>query len=112
MREIKVTFNQQEVAARLQKRVERCQLALDQQIVKDSNYYCPMRDGQLMRSVLSSANGQGLLIWATDYARAQYYGLPNKSKDSNPNASTKWFEVAKAAKLKEWEALVNREYNK
>ena len=31
----------------------------------------------------------------------------DRSKDPNPNACAKWFEAAKARKVKQWEKLVN-----
>ena len=109
---IEVTFDRRAVASRIQPELCRTQKVLDAQVLKDSNYYIPKRDGDLERSSLASPIGQGYLIWDIEYARRQYHELPNKSKDANPNASTKWFERAKAVKLKEWEALANREYSK
>ena len=35
-----------------------------------------------------------------------------KVRTKNPNARYKWFEAAKASKLKEWEKIINAEYNK
>lgn len=109
---VEVTFDRKAVARRIQPELWRTQKVLDAQVLKDSNYYIPKRDGDLERSSLASPIGSGYLIWDIAYARAQYHGLPNKSKDVNPNASTKWFERAKVVKLKEWEALANREYSK
>lgn len=109
---VEVTFDRKAVARRIQPALWRTQKVLDAQVLKDSNYYIPKRDGDLERSSLASPIGSGYLIWDIAYARAQYHGLPNKSKDVNPNASTKWFERAKVVKLKEWEALANREYRK
>ena len=112
MSAIKVEFDRGAVARRIQPELFRAQAVMDAQILKDSNFYIPKRDGDLERSSLNSPIGKGLLIWDVAYARRQYHELPNKSKDLNPNASTKWFERAKAVKLKEWEALANREYSK
>jgi hypothetical protein len=109
---VEVTFDRRAVSDRLGARAAKAQKVLDAQVLKDSNYYIPKRDGDLERSSLASPIGSGYLIWDIEYARAQYHGLPNKSKDVNPNASTKWFERAKVVKLKEWEALANREYSK
>lgn len=108
---ITVQFDTNEIGGRCKQRLAKAQTALDIQVLKDSNYYCPVAEGTLMRSgVIASGGGQ--VSWETTYAEKQYHFFPNKRKDSNPNASTKWFERAKAAKLKLWEALVNREYSK
>ena len=90
----------------------RAQFLLDQQVAKDSNYYCPEDlgySGGLMGSVEPSATeGKGVLVWNEPYAAAQYYDLPNKSKDKNPNARMKWFEAAKAVCKKKWERVAQR----
>ena len=108
---VKVDFSKTKVKAKIASNMNRAQLALSVQVLKDSNYYCPDAEGTLMRSGRVEASGAAV-SWDTPYARAQYHGFPNKRKDKNPNASTKWFERAKAAKLNEWEALVQNEYSK
>ena len=85
------------------------QAALDVQVIKDSNYFCPMAEGTLQASALTASEiGKGRVLWATPYARAQYYGLPNKSKDKNPNARMKWFEEAKARNREAWLLLAQK----
>ena len=87
----------------------RAQFRLDQQVAKDSNYFCPRDVGSLQTSVLpSAAEGKGVLEWNEVYAKAQYYGLPNKSLDQNPNASMKWFERAKAVWKRKWVTVAQR----
>lgn len=82
------------------------QAALDVQVIKDSNRFCPEADGTLQSSaVLSSVIGSGVVRWATPYARRQYYEFPRKSLDRNPNARTKWFEHAKARFLDVWREI-------
>ena len=108
---VKVEFDKTKVKAKISSNVNRAQMALSVQVLKDSNYYCPDAEGTLMRSGRVEDSGTAV-SWDTPYARAQYHGFPNKRKDKNPNALMKWFEAAKAVKLKAWEALVNREYSK
>jgi len=109
---VTVDFNKGAVKKKIDDRMKRVQLVLDSQIMKDSNYYIPKQEGFLARSVFSSLAGNGVLVWTMEYARKMYHFEGRLSKEVNPNASTKWFERAKATKLKEWEALVNREYSK
>lgn len=91
------------VSQKIDNIVSKKQYMLDARVAADSNFYCPQDVGTLQDSViLSNTFGKGYLIWNQTYAKAQYYSLPNKSKDKNPNARTKWFEHAKVAKLKEW----------
>lgn len=105
-----ISFFPKAVGTRIKARVSKSQVALDVQVLKDSNYYCPDRQGTLMRSGVI-ASGGGEVRWETPYAKRQYNFYEKKSKHKNPNASTKWFERAKSVKIKEWEAIANREYN-
>lgn len=82
---------------------KRAQLAIDEQVIKDSNFYCPEADAFLKDSVITASRpGEGLVAYDTIYAAAQYYMMPNKSKDKNPNARMKWFEEAKAQRSTYW----------
>ncbi len=97
------------ITAKLKKYVDILQPILDTQVLKDSNYYAPMDTGNLMSSgITGSKIGSGQLLWTAPYAKKMYYGVGyNFSKDSNPNARAKWFEEAKAKKMKEWEKILN-----
>ena len=111
--ELKVDFNPLQIAQEKKKIIDIVQAKLDAQVLKDSNFFCPLDTGSLQKSgILHTVLGSGLLIWGAPYAKAQYYGLPNKSHEHNPNATTKWFEVAKSRNKENWEKLVNEEYSK
>lgn len=111
--DIKVNLDSIGIKNRLNGATERAQAKLDAQVLKDSNYYCPMDTGMLQKSaILSTVIGSGVIRWNTPYAAEQYYSKPNKSHQKNPNASCKWFEVAKAKNLKNWIRLVNDEFSK
>jgi hypothetical protein len=101
-----VTFDVAKALAIRKNKIKGAQAALDTQVLKDSNYFCPQAEGDLIKSSIAQSRiGEGLLIWATPYAHAQYYGLPKKSLDVNPNARMKWFEEAKVRHLEDWRAL-------
>jgi len=80
--------------------IKQNQMKLDVQILKDSNYFCPMDVGTLKTSAKIEQPGE--IVWDQQYAKAQYYGKPNKSKDKNPFARMKWFEEAKVLHKEEW----------
>lgn len=90
------------------------QMWLDQDVLKDSNYFIPQDESTLMASGISnSLIGQGKIMWVTPYARRLYYNPQyNFSKDMNPNAQGLWFEAAKAQKRSNWLETVYREYGK
>jgi hypothetical protein len=102
-----VEFNVPKALAIRREKIKSAQAILDTQVLKDSNYFCPQREGDLIKSSITQSRiGDGLLIWATPYAHAQYYGLPKKSLDVNPNARMKWFEEAKVRHLDDWLNIV------
>ena len=103
-------FNPEKARIKIEARTKKAQFLLNQQVIKDSNYYCPEDVGTLQDSAIMGGDNS-TVEWDISYAKAQYYEDNNKSKDKNPNASMKWFEVAKSEKLKEWEKVANDEYN-
>ena len=98
-----------EISAKLKKHIDVLQPILDTQVMKDSNYYVPKNEGYLESSVITGSKiGSGQLLWNIPYAKKLYYGVGfNFSKSVNPNARAKWFEEAKAKKMKEWEKILN-----
>jgi len=109
---VSVEFDKRGVKQRIERKTGEVQVALDVQVAKDSNFFCPDADGTLKSSVMRSDFGSGVIEWDTVYAREQYYGLPNKSTDKNPNAMMMWFEEAKSRFKKDWERLANDAYNR
>jgi hypothetical protein len=105
-----IKFDTNAVMDKIKKRTEKAQYLLDMQVIKDSNLYCPEDVGDLQDSALLGYTS-GQVVWDIEYAKNQYYSDNNKSTDKNSRASMKWFEVAKANHLKEWEELANAEYN-
>ncbi|PHB22874.1 minor capsid protein [Bacillus pseudomycoides] len=90
---------------------EKAQFVLDQQVLKDSNFYIPKDTGELERSSIRfSRPGEGHIEWNTPYARKIYYGVNfNFSKDVNPNARALFFEEAKARHVMDWARIVENE---
>jgi len=107
---ISIDLDERAIKRKIEIGVDRAQLALDVQVLKDDNYFAPFREGTLMRS--GHIPEPGAVEWDAPHSRYQYYNGPNKSKDMNPNATMLWHEHAKARNLKDWEALANEEYNR
>lgn len=84
--------------------LQAAQFALDNEVMKNSNYYIPKDTGNLEASALTySRLGEGHVGWNTPYARKLYYNPSiNFSKDKNPNAQALWFEAAKARRTQDW----------
>jgi hypothetical protein len=84
--------------------------------IGDTRPYVPRLSGALAGSGDSESQPErGLLIYgssAVPYARAQYYGLPNKTLQHHPQATKEWFAVSKAANMRKWDAVAKQEYRK
>ena len=113
-----ISFNAKVTINGLQQKAEMAnksaQMQLDNDVLKDSNYYAPKDTGNLEASSLSSSLiGQGMLYWNTPYARRLYYNPQyNFARDKNPNAQGLWFEAAKASKKDSWLENMRNEYRK
>ncbi len=106
---MKIDMNVGKVSTRLKGHIGTLQPILDNQVLKDSNYYAPMDTGNLMSSgITGSKIGSGQLEWTAPYAKKMYYGINyNFSKDSNPHARAKWFEEAKKSFIERWRKVIN-----
>lgn len=110
---VEVNINERQIINKTNNAASHAVAVLTNQVLKDSNYYIPLDTGSLKNSgIISTKLNSGFVTWRTPYARAQYYGLPNKSKEYNPNAACKWFEVAKSKNMAQWEKLANDQFNK
>lgn len=105
---LKIKFVDKEMSKKIQQIMEKGQIILDTQVLKDSNHYAPMDEGTLIGSgIRFTQPGTGKIIWETPYARRLYYNPQyNFSRDSNPNAQGLWFEAAKSRHLKDWQRIV------
>ena len=110
---ITVNFNRLRIATRLTNRLDTLiQPVIDNEVLKDSNFYVPMDTGNLKDSGIRGTRiGSGEIVWDSVYARRQYYEDNNKSKDNNPNASDRWFEKAKIRNKDKWIRIANRRWN-
>ena len=99
-----IEFNCEDIIRRFEERNSLAVAALCQQILKDSNFYCPLDQGTLQASALiSSDSDRGIISWETPYAAKLYYGIDfNFDVSSNPNAQAMWFHKGKDVHLNEW----------
>lgn len=111
--DVNININQNELQSKINQRLNKAQFALDEQVIKDSNYYAPFREGYLTKSaVLHSKPGKGYITWNEPYARKLYYNPQyNFSKDTNPQAGGLWFERAKAQHGADWARITQQAYD-
>lgn len=105
-------FEDRGLRRRLNRMNEQGQFALDQQVLKDSNNYAPMDQGDLIESgIRFTQPGTGRIMWETPYARRLYYNPQyDFSKDRNPNAGGLWFERAKSQHIRDWENIIRQSF--
>ncbi|MBO1515603.1 minor capsid protein [Metabacillus bambusae] len=112
--DVKIDFDEGKLKIKQKLSREEAQFALDQQVLKDSNYFIPKQEAYLEKSgILHSRIGTGHIEWKTPYARRLYYNPQyDFSKDVNPNAQGLWFEAAKALHRKDWADTAGVPYSK
>lgn len=110
---VKINVPEKEIGKKIQNAIDKAQMVLDTQVLKDSNNFIPMDTHNLeMSGVRSSRIGEGLISWDTPYARRLYYNPQyNFSKDQNPNAQGLWFEAAKALNSVNWARAAQKEFD-
>lgn len=93
-------------------RFQRVQTMFDQEVLRRTEPYVPLDSGVLKDSpLLASAIGQGLLVWSTPYAAAQYYNTAG-SRSYDPLRGGHWAERMKADNLASLEAFVRKAVGK
>ena len=95
---------------RLEGNFEKAQQWLDNEVIKDTDKYVPMKQGILKSSVIrSTVIGSGEVIYSTPYARRLYYGVSfNFDKRKHPQAQAYWFEASKAVNKNKWIRVVKK----
>ncbi len=106
---VKSTLKESGIKSDIEGKIQQQQKYFDALILQDSNYFIPIKTHTMEASSIESTKiGTGEVVWRTDYARRQYYGVNfNHSKQLNPNACAKWFEAAKARWLEKWVRFIN-----
>lgn len=111
---MRVELDTQKLQKKLSRVIDQTQIELDNQVLKDSNFYAPEDEEFLKASAITGSQpGTGVLNWNTPYAARLYYGDDfTFSKDKNPNAQARWFEVAKSRNKKNWIKLAGKRFKK
>lgn len=100
---ITVKMNEQYTKDRFSVKYRKAQQWLDNEVLKDSDPYCPFRTGNLVRSGQRGTQlGSGKVVYNAPYAARCYYGKFNFSKAKHPQACRQWFEKAKASCKNKW----------
>ena len=98
---VKLDLNEPALKYRFAGNIEEAQAWLDNEVIADTDPYVPMDTGMMATAPLKTSV-PGEVVYDEPYSAAQYYGRPGKSKDKHPQATTQWFEVAKAENKEKW----------
>lgn len=100
---VKMNVNATAIVSGIDKAWNKGLAILTEEIMNDANQYVKVDKHTLEMSALThSIPKEGKIIWQTPYARRQYWAIQTAYKDVNPNASWKWFHVAKSKHLQKW----------
>ena len=106
---VKIIISREKVETRIKYAFGAGMGMLANEILNDCNQYCKEDTGMLIASsYIHSQLDDGKLIWQTPYARRQYWEIRTAIPDPNPNATWKWCEAAKKARLPIWEKQAQR----
>ena len=100
----KLVLDQPRVISRFAPKFSRAQKFVDNEVLKDSDEYVPMRTGNLRNSgIRGTVLGSGRVVYNAPYAAKCYYGNHIRfSKTLHPKATAQWFEKAKAVNRQKW----------
>ncbi len=102
-RVVTFTLHHAKIRGRLKTANALAQRWLDNEVLKDTAPFVPRVTGELERSGIAGTKiGSGLLVYNKAYAKAQYYGNFNHSKQAHPKATRRWFHAAKAIYRPKW----------
>jgi hypothetical protein len=106
---VKVNISTEKILSRFGGRISKGLLALKGQIAADTAPYVPRVTGDLEHSVKpSDTTSDPFLRWNIPYARRQYYGQFQHSKQAHPRATRLWFNVAKGVNRDRWKRVADR----
>lgn len=105
---VKTKIQLSDLQGTMDKRTQKGQVVLDEQVLKDSNNYAPLDTSELINSAIRMSRiGEGQIIYSTPYARRLYFNPQyNFDRSKNSMAQGMWFEAAKANHLQDWISIV------
>ena len=103
---VRIKISTSEVGAKVQGAWDKALRALSGQVLNDCNQYCKVDQTALRSSSYAHSQlNNGRLIWATPYAKRQYWAIPTAL---TPGTSWKWCEVAKSKHKGDWEKIAQK----
>lgn len=108
---VKIQISPQKIQVKVKQAWKNGLPQLSEEILGECNAYCKEDTGTLIESsLIHSRLSEGKLIWATPYAKRQYWGIRTANKEKNPQATWKWCHVAKAERLEIWKEKAQKAF--
>jgi len=106
---VKVDIPTEKILSKFGGRISKGLLALKGQIAADTAPYVPRVTGDLEQSIKpSDTTSAPTMRWNIPYARRQYYGHFQHSKQAHSRATRLWFQVAKGVNRERWKRVAER----
>ena len=106
---VKINVSEAQIAGKLNSAWDKSLAIMTEEIMNDMNQYVKVDSHALEQSALiHSKPNEGLIVWETPYAKRQYWEIQTAVRDINPNATWRWFEAAKADKMRIWERQIEK----
>lgn len=96
---VDVNINTGEIKSRILGKLDSAKLKMNKQVLEDSNKFVRMQTGKLKDSGYYDEDGVG---YSTAYAEYAYADGTKVSTDVNPEASSRWVDVAKEKYINDW----------
>ncbi len=107
--QVRINIDPKAIGDKIEKAWEKGRALVFEEIMNDSNQYVKVDSHALEQSALiHSKPNEGLIVWETPYAKRQYWEIQTAVRDINPNATWRWFEAAKADKMRIWERQIEK----
>ena len=103
---VRINIDPNQCAAKVEGAWKKGLFALASQILGDCNQYVKYQHGTLESSSYSHSKlGEGKLIWATKYAKRQYWEIKTSL---TPGRTWKWCETAKRKHKDTWRRIAEK----
>ena len=103
---VRINIDPNQCAAKVEGAWKKGLFALSSQILGDCNQYVKYQHGTLESSSHSHSKlGEGKLIWATKYAKRQYWEIKTSL---TPGRTWKWCETAKRKHKDTWRRIAEK----
>ena len=104
---VRIKISPEQVAAKVTGAFDKALYGLTTEILADCNEFVKRSPDQTMlkSSLIHSQPKEGKIVWATPYARRQYWEIQTAL---TPGTTWRWVDTAKKAHMERWQRLAQK----